>query len=64
MDGQVYVITGKGHESAKDLVVEFAGMQSRLTGTLSEHGGVKAIEIEKVEKINCPPENPAWRGHS
>jgi len=49
-DGEVYLIIGKDHESAKDLVVDFAGMQSRLTGTLIEHDGVKAIEIAKIEK--------------
>ncbi len=52
-DGEVYLIIGiigKEHESAKDLVVDFAGMQSRLSGTLIEHDGVKAIEIAKIEK--------------
>jgi hypothetical protein len=50
-DGEVYLIIGKEHESAKDLVVDFAGMQASLTGTLIEHDGVKAIEIEKIEKV-------------
>lgn len=49
-DGEVYLIIGKDHESAKDAVVDFAGMQARLTGTLIEHDGVKAIEFEKIEK--------------
>jgi hypothetical protein len=51
VDGEVYLIIGKEHESAKDLVVDFAGTQSRLTGTLIEHDGVKAIEIAKIEKV-------------
>jgi hypothetical protein len=50
-DGEVYLIIGKNHESAKDLVVDFAGKKSRLTGTLIEHDGVKAIELEKIEKV-------------
>jgi hypothetical protein len=50
-DGEVYVIIGKEHESAKDLVVDFAGTQSRLAGTLIEHDGMKAIEIAKIEKV-------------
>ncbi len=50
-DGEVYLIIGKEHESAMDLVVDFAGMQARLTGTLINHDGVKAIEIEKIEKV-------------
>lgn len=53
-DGKVYLIIGKEeHESAKDLVVDFAGMQSRLTGTLIDHDGVKAIEITKIEKVSA-----------
>ena len=50
-DGEVYLIIGKDHESAKDLVVDFAGKQARLTGTLIVHDGIKAIEIEKIEKV-------------
>jgi hypothetical protein len=50
-DGEVYLIIGKEHESAKDLVVDYPGMQARLTGTLIEHDGMKAIEIESIEKV-------------
>jgi hypothetical protein len=50
-NGEVYLIIGKEHESAKDLVVDFAGRQASLTGTLIEHDGVKAIEIEKIENV-------------
>jgi hypothetical protein len=52
-DGEVYLIIGKEHESAKDLVVNFPGMQSRLTGTLISHDGIKAIEIESIEKVDA-----------
>ena len=51
-DGVVYVIIGKGHDSAAEMVAEFAGMQSVLTGTLIQHDGIKAIEIEKIEKAD------------
>ena len=51
-DDEVYLIIGKEHESAKDLVVDFAGIQSCLTGTLIEHDGVKAIEFAKIEKVS------------
>ena len=50
-NGDVYVIIGREHESAKDLVVDFAGTQAHLTGTLVEHDGVKAIEIASIEKV-------------
>ena len=49
-DGEVYLIIGKEHESAKDIVVDFAGSQAILTGTLVNHHGVKAIEIASIEK--------------
>ena len=49
--GEVYLIVGKDHESAADMVAAFAGMQSKLTGMVVEHHGVKAIEIESIEKI-------------
>lgn len=52
-DGKVYLILGKDHESAKDLVVGFAGKQARLTGTLVEHDGVNAIEISKIEAASA-----------
>ena len=55
VDGEVYLIIGKEHESAKDLVVDFAGTQSRLTGTLIEHDGMKSIEIAKIEKVVSTP---------
>ena len=51
-DGEVYLIIGKEHESAKDMVVEFAGSQAILKGTLVNHHGVKAIEIASIEKAD------------
>jgi hypothetical protein len=49
-DGEVYVLIGKDHESAKDIVVDFAGSQAVLKGTLVTHHGVKAIEVASIEK--------------
>lgn len=53
-NGEVYVITGKDHESVKDIVAPFAGMQSQLTGNLIEHHGVKALELVSIEGANAP----------
>jgi len=49
---EVYMIAGKNHESAADLVVDFAGMPASLTGTVLMHHGVKAIEVESIKKID------------
>lgn len=49
-DGEVYLIIGKEHESAKDMVVDYAGSQAVLKGTLVNHHGIKAIEIASIEK--------------
>lgn len=49
-DGEVYLIIGKEHESARDIVLDFAGSPAILKGTLVEHHGVKAIEIASIEK--------------
>ena len=51
-EGEVYLLLGQDHESAKDVVVNFAGMQSRLTGKLIDHHGVKSIEVVSIEKID------------
>jgi hypothetical protein len=50
-DGKVYVIVGKEHESVGDLVLEFAGAQSKLTGTLFNHHGVMGIELASIEAV-------------
>lgn len=49
--GEVYMIVGKDHEPVADTVAEWAGKQSRLKGTMFVHHGVKAIELESIEKI-------------
>lgn len=51
-DGVVYLIIGKEHNSAAEMVAQYAGMQSVLTGKLIEHDGVKAIEIESIAKAD------------
>jgi hypothetical protein len=54
-DGKVYVILGgKDHASAADLVVEYAGARSRLTGMLIEHDGVKSIEVVSIAPVEKP----------
>ena len=53
-DGEVYlIIGGADHKSAKDMVVDFAGGQARLTGTLITHDGIQSIEIKSIEKIDA-----------
>ena len=51
VDGEVYLIVGKDHESAAELVVDFAGVPTRLKGTAFLHHGMKAIEFESIEKL-------------
>jgi hypothetical protein len=50
-NGEVYLIVGKDHESAADMVAGLAGQKSRIKGTLLMHNGVKAIDIESIEKL-------------
>lgn len=52
-NGDVYLITGKDHESVKDVVAPFAGAQSKLTGTVVEHHGIKAIELASIEPVSA-----------
>ena len=51
VDDKVYLIVGKDHESAAELVVELAGKPSRITGVMTSHHGMDAIEIESIEEI-------------
>jgi hypothetical protein len=48
-DGSVYLIIGKDHEPAAEMVADFTGKQSLLTGTVFEHHGVKSIEIASIK---------------
>jgi hypothetical protein len=50
-DGKVYVVVGKEHESVGDLVVEFAGTQATLTGTIFNHHGVMGIELASIAVV-------------
>jgi hypothetical protein len=58
-NGEVYLLIGKEHESVKDLVVDFAGTKSRLTGTPVTHHGVKAIEMSSIEPLASAGGSPA-----
>ncbi len=49
-NGQLYLILGRGMEPAKDVVADMAGVKTELTGQLYEHGGVKAVELVKIQK--------------
>ena len=46
---EVYLVLGKGGEAAKDLMAEHMGKQVKATGDVSETGGLKVIEVSKVE---------------
>jgi hypothetical protein len=50
-NGQLYLILGKDQEPANNLVADMAGVKSEVTGKLYEHGGVKALELVKIEKL-------------
>ena len=48
-EGTVYLLLGGDHNSANEKVAEFAGKPSKLTGTLVEQNGVKAIKVESIK---------------
>lgn len=48
---EVYLLIGKEHESVAELVAGLAGVQSRLTGILFDHHGVKSIEVVSITKL-------------
>jgi hypothetical protein len=47
-DGTVYVIVGSDHAPANDMVKDWAGKQSTITGKLMQHKGMKAIDIASI----------------
>lgn len=47
----VYLIIGSDHESAADMVVEFAGKKAKVTGTLTNHNGIMALDLKSIEKV-------------
>ena len=51
-DGVVYLIIGSDHKTAADMVAEYAGRQSTITGMLIEHDGIKAIEIMSIKEVS------------
>jgi hypothetical protein len=50
--GQFYLIIGKGMDPAKEMLADMAGAKCELTGKLYEHNGVKAVELEKIAKVD------------
>lgn len=47
----VYLITGSDHESAADMVADFAGKKAKVTGTLTKHNGIMALDLKSIEKV-------------
>lgn len=50
-DGEVYLLLGPKHGSAKFLVAEHAGYPVTLKGMLVAHSGVKAIQVSEVKPL-------------
>lgn len=50
-DGTVYLVIGKDHNSANEMVKGWAGKQSQITGTIVEHNGVKAISLASISEV-------------
>ncbi len=48
--GELYVLLGAGHDSAKTAVADHAGMTVTVKGVLVEQNGVKAIQIKSVSE--------------
>lgn len=47
--GKLYLLLGQEHNSAKDAVVEYAGKQSQITGTIVEQNGMMAIQVKSIK---------------
>ncbi|HEX5132163.1 MAG TPA: hypothetical protein VFX92_06735 [Candidatus Krumholzibacteria bacterium] len=47
-DGTVYMIVGSDHTPANDMVKDWVGKQSTITGKLMQHKGMKAIDIASI----------------
>jgi len=47
-DGTVYLVIGMEHEPIAAMVAAAVGRKSTITGTIIEHGGVKAIAISSA----------------
>jgi len=51
-DGKVYVLLGKDHQPVATMVADYAGIQSRLKGTVMSHDGIMGIEVASIEKVD------------
>jgi hypothetical protein len=50
-DGTVYLIIGNDHSPANEMVKDWAGKPSMITGTIVEHKGIKAIDITGISEV-------------
>ena len=46
---ELYLVIGGGGKSAKDAIAEHMGKQVKATGKVTNKGGMKVIEVSKVE---------------
>lgn len=51
MDGQIYLLIGKEHDSIKDDVLDYAGKISEITGIFIEYKGIKAIQVKNIKNV-------------
>jgi hypothetical protein len=47
-DGEIYLVLGKGDQSAADLVAEYAGRKAIVTCKVLKHHGMKAIQLVTI----------------
>ncbi len=45
---KIYLLLGKGHDPAADVIAAVAGKQATVTGALIKQGGMEAIVVEKA----------------
>lgn len=50
-DGTVYLIIGNDHSPANEMVKGWGGKPSTITGTVTEHKGMKAIDITGISEV-------------
>jgi hypothetical protein len=49
-NGEVFLLLGPQHETVGDMVADFCGVRSLVSGKVVEHHGLKAIEVGSIMK--------------
>jgi hypothetical protein len=50
---EVILLLGSQHESVADMVADFVGVRSFITGKVIEHHGLKAVEVTSIVKAQA-----------